>query len=262
MFSLDKKQSFPYDARTFFTPVFMVDKIKSITGTNPWFGVSMILVGIIIGYGFAHTTANVPLGGTAIDPTVVDDPAPEPTPTAEERFPEVENVVAVTDDDNRFGDANATVSIIEYSDFECPFCTRNHATMKELMETEDDINWVYRHFPLGFHANAQKAAEASECAADQGKFWEYSDLLFDEGAEIANLAVHAETVGLNVATFQNCLDSEQYAQKAKDQMAEGSNSGVRGTPGNIIYNNKTGKAVMVSGAQPLASFQEAIKLVR
>ncbi|MDD3896751.1 MAG: thioredoxin domain-containing protein [Candidatus Peribacteraceae bacterium] len=79
------------------------------------------------------------------------------------------------------GDKNAAYSLIEYSDFECPFCARHWPTMNQLIADDSDVNWVYRHFPLGFHPQAQPAAEASECAAEQGKFWEYADLLSEKG---------------------------------------------------------------------------------
>jgi len=245
----------------------MIEKLKQTANKgNPWFPIALVLVGAIVGYGFAFSNCSTSLSGDVAGAEVAA-PAPTPTPTPaptepEPEFPDAQNVVAPVSDENVRGDANATISIIEYSDFECPFCSRNHNTMIQLMEEIDDVNWVYRHFPLGFHANAQKSAEASECAAEQDKFWEFSDVLFEKGADIAKLATYAEEVGLDVAAFQTCLDSDKYAQAITDETNEGSASGVRGTPGNIVYNNKTKKGVVVSGAQSIDRFKVAIEMVK
>ena len=224
---------------------------------NPWFGLSMALMGVIVGYGIALV-----LNGSqpSAAPTQVAD-RPTPTPSAPEQ-PSADNVDPVTDDDNIRGDPDATISIIEYSDFECPFCTRHHPTMAAAIEEFDDVNWVYRHYPLGFHPNAQPAAEASECAADQGKFWEYSDILFERGVKNPDYVAIAEELGLDGAEFKDCMDTEKHAQLVKDQMAKGSAAGVRGTPGNIVINNKTGEARLVSGAQGLDAFKTAIEALR
>ena len=123
------------------------------------------------------------------------------------------------------------------------------------------VNWIYRHFPLSFHPNAQKAAEASECAFEQGgndKFWEYADVLFTKGADNTQLATYAADLGLDVDAFQKCLDSGKYAQKIADEESGGQTAGVNGTPGNIIINNKTGEKRLVSGAQAYESFQKII----
>ena len=245
----------------------MIEKLKQTAnaGSNPWFPIALVLIGAIVGYGFAVSSGPASI---ASDPEAVAEaptPAPAPAPTPAEpapEFPAAQNVIAPVSDENMRGDANATISIIEYSDFECPFCARHHGTMKQIMEEVDDVNWVYRHFPLGFHANAQKSAEASECAAEQDKFWEYTDHIYENGADIAKLATYAEELGLDVSAFQTCLDSDKYAQAVKDETDEGSASGVRGTPGNIVYNNKTKKGVLVSGAQSIDRFKAAIEMVK
>lgn len=88
-----------------------------------------------------------------------------------------------------FGPAEAKVTIVEYSDFQCPYCSRSYATVKQLLsDYGDKVRLVYKHYPLSFHANAQKAAEAAECARDQGKFWEMHDLLFEKQTDWANSA--------------------------------------------------------------------------
>ena len=97
------------------------------------------------------------------------------------------NMVELVDDDDFKGDEDAPVTIVEWSDFECPFCTRFYTeTLGKLEEkyiNTGKVKFVYRDFPLGFHANAQKAAEAAECAGEQGKYWEMHDKLFEKQAE-------------------------------------------------------------------------------
>ena len=228
------------------------------TPNNPWFGVSMVLIGVVFGYAVATGSPGLKPAQEAEKPEpVAEKPAPKP------KAPEAKVVDPVDPKVDRIkGDPDATISVIEYSDFECPFCARHHPTMEKVVEELDDVNWVYRHYPLGFHANAQKASEASECAGDQDKFWEYADILFEKGPNKADLVPHAEELGLDVAEFQDCLDSDKYAQKVKDQMAAGSKAGVSGTPGNIVYNNKTKESRLVSGAQQFPAFEAAIEELR
>ncbi|XOU94008.1 MAG: DsbA family protein [Candidatus Kerfeldbacteria bacterium] len=159
------------------------------------------------------------------------------------------------DGDHVRGDKNATVTLIEYSDFECPFCSRVVPTIEQVLEEYDGkVKLIYRHFPLSFHENAQKAAEASECAADQDKFWEMHDLIYadQDNITIADLKAHAVTLGLNTSTFDSCLDGGEHASDITDDFNEGAAIGVQGTP--AIFVNGT----MISGAQPYASFAAAI----
>lgn len=159
------------------------------------------------------------------------------------------------DGDHVRGDKNAAVTLIEYSDFECPFCSRFVPTVEQVLEEYDGkVKLIYRHFPLSFHENAQKAAEASECAADQDKFWEMHDLIFadQDNMTVADLKAHAATLGLNTSTFDSCLDSGEKASDVTDDFNEGAALGVQGTPATFV------NGVMVSGAQPYASFAAAI----
>jgi protein-disulfide isomerase len=162
------------------------------------------------------------------------------------------------DDDAVKGDPNAPVTIVEWSDFECPFCTRFYTQTLGQIESEyietGKVKFVYRDFPLGFHPNAQKAGEAAECAGEQGKYWEMHDKLFDDGVEggVASFKQYASDLGLNTADFNNCLDSGAQAQEVKDDMAAGSAAGIRGTPGFVINGE------IISGAQPFSVFKAAI----
>ena len=181
---------------------------------------------------------------------VVNTNAAAPTPAA----PVVVDV-EVEDGDHVRGDNNAPVAIIQYSDFECPFCSRVVPTMEQVLEEYDGkVKLIYRHFPLSFHENAQKAGEASECAADQDKFWEMHDLIFadQDNITVDDLKAHAATLGLNTSTFNNCLDDGDNAQKITDDFTAGAALGVQGTPASFV------NGTMISGAQPYASFAAAI----
>ena len=183
---------------------------------------------------------------------------------------QAKNVKAVSKtEDHIRGNLDAKISLIEYSDFECPFCKRFHPTPQQVIDDYDgNVNWVYRHFPLGFHDPlATKQAEATECVNELGgndKFWEYTDLIYTttvsggKGMEIEQLTTLAGQIGIDENKFQECLDSEKYLAHVKQDIKEGSAAGVTGTPGSIVLNNETGDAVAVSGAQPVANFKSII----
>ena len=228
------------------------------SSNNPWFATSMGLVGLIIGYALGSGSAGIPAGAPPLPPSVPSVPtaaAPEAPPAGDVK--PVDPAV-----DHIRGNPDAAISVIEYSDFECPFCSRNHPTMQQIVDTYgDDVNWVYRHYPLPFHPNAQKAAEASECAADLGgndKFWEMADMIMEKGSDNTQLESYAAAIGLNAAKFKECLDSGTTAARIQSDTAEGSAAGVNGTPGNIVLKNGTKESRMVSGAQPFSAFQAVI----
>src|SRR5438093_2305151 len=139
------------------------------------------------------------------------------------------------------GDKNAKYTIVEFSEFQCPFCGRHvHDTVPQL---ENDYiktgkaKYVFLDFPLeSIHKNAFKAAEAGNCAAEQGKFWEMHDRLFanQQALEPAQLTEHAKAVGLDATKFQQCMDSDKYAADIRKDIAEGSKLGVNGTPTTFI----------------------------
>lgn len=222
------------------------------TRGNPWFAVTLGLLGLIVGYSAASFQ-----GGTSGAPSptaqIPSAPLPPPPPPAGD-VPPVDPST-----DHIRGSKNADLFVIEYSDFECPFCKRHHPTMQQLFDDYDGkIAWVYRHYPLPFHANAEPAAVASECANELGGndgFWQFTDLIFEKGFDFA---AHAKEMGLDATKFQSCRDSGKYKQFVQDQMSGGSKAGVDGTPGNIIYNPKTKKGELISGAQPLENFKTVI----
>lgn len=171
--------------------------------------------------------------------------------------------------DHIYGDPDAIVSLIEYSDFECPYCKRFHVTAKKVVdESGGKVNWVYRHFPLQFHnPGAQKQAEASECASEQGgnaAFWKYTDEIYSRtksngrGFPLNKLVPLAEELGLDGVAFDECLKSERYAARVTEDFEEGRTVGITGTPGNILINNETGEVRSKSGAVPYASLKAEI----
>lgn len=166
---------------------------------------------------------------------------------------------SLLDDDAVKGDEDAPVTIIEWSDFECPFCGRFYTETLGQIEEQyiktGKVKLVYRDFPLSFHPNAQKAAEAAECAGEQGKFWEMHDLLFEKGVSggVAAFKGYAKQLDLDTAKFDSCLDSGAMASEVQKDMSEGAAAGITGTPGFLI----NGK--LVSGAQPFSVFQQIIE---
>lgn len=165
------------------------------------------------------------------------------------------------------GARDAKVSIIEYSDFECPFCQRFHPTVQQALDEYDgEVNWVYRHFPLSIHRGAPAKAEAAECAGELGgndKFWEYTDMLFARAGgsgtavRVADLPSMAAEIGINEADFSECLDSGRHAAKVTAAFNEGLSLGVTGTPGSIIV-GPNGETRLVSGAVPYQQLKQVI----
>ena len=166
------------------------------------------------------------------------------------------------------GDKNVRYVWVEYSDLECPFCKKVHPDMLQLMdENKGKVSWVYRHFPLSFHQNAQKEAEASECAGEQGgndAFWSFTDKIYERttsngtGFAISNLVPLAGEIGIDQNKFQDCLDKNKYAKKVKSDFSEGSGAGVQATPTGVIYDMKTGKTSLVEGALPYDELKKAL----
>lgn len=163
------------------------------------------------------------------------------------------------DDDPSKGDVNAPVVMIEFSDFQCPFCKRFYdETLSQVEEKyikTGKVRLVFRDFPLAFHENAAKAAEAAECADEQGKFWEIHDTIFENQAAITvpDLKRYAGTLGLNTSQFDSCLDSGKYAEEVKKDFDEGTAAGVSGTP-SFFINGK-----LLVGAQPFSAFEQIIE---
>jgi protein-disulfide isomerase len=153
------------------------------------------------------------------------------------------------------GPANAPVTIIEFSDFECPYCVRAEESVKKVLEAyKDKVRLVYRDYPLPFHAKAQKASEAAICAGDQGKYWEMHAKLFanQSALDVPQLKQHAKDVGVDVAKFDKCLDGGDKAKAVEAHKKAGEEAGVTGTPAFFINGRP------LTGAQPFEKFKEII----
>lgn len=159
------------------------------------------------------------------------------------------------DDDPSKGPEDAPITIVEFTEYQCPFCKRARPTVSKILDTyKDKIHYVLRDFPLSFHNQARKACEAASCAGDQGKYWEYSDVLWENQGqqEIPQLKEYAKKVGLNVDKFNKCLDSGKFDAEIEKDINDGSNAGVSGTPAYFI------NGVFISGAQPFENFKKII----
>jgi protein-disulfide isomerase len=154
------------------------------------------------------------------------------------------------------GPASAPVTIVEYSDFQCPYCSRAAAALRQVRQHYGDrVRLVFRNFPLTqIHPNAQKAAEAASCASEQGRFWEMHDRLFEKQEQLApaDLKRYASDLGLNAAAFARCLDSGKAAKRVQQDVAAAEQLGVRGTPG-IFVNGR-----VFRGALP---FERLVRVV-
>lgn len=188
-------------------------------------------------------------------------PAPPLTP---------ENIVLGIDDDPVMGDQKARLVLVEFSDFQCPFCAR--FVQETLPEIENDyiktgkLRYVFRDFPItGAHKDAFKAAMASGCALDQGKYWEMHDRLFENQTAftVHNLTQRAEAIGLNKEKFQQCLNNNEYETEIQNDFAEGLKAGVNQTPTFFLgltqpNSPKLKVLTVITGAKSYAVFKAAI----
>ena len=161
-----------------------------------------------------------------------------------------------TTDDPSFGPRDAKVVIVEFSDFQCPFCAQVYPVIKEIKKKyEDKVHFVYRDFPVtSIHPQAVLGALAGECASEQGKFWEMHDLIFEDQAGLnePNLKLYAIQLGLNGVQFSSCLDGQKYLEEVQQDLRDGIDAGVRATPTFFINGNR------VEGALPLDIFEQII----
>jgi protein-disulfide isomerase len=153
------------------------------------------------------------------------------------------------------GPADAPIQIVEFSDFQCPFCFRVGPSLKQVFDTYGDrIHLVYREYPLPNHPNAKPASEAGLCANEQGKFWPFHDRLFASQQRLggSDLKQHAADLGLDAARFNACVDSHKYADQVEADIRAGNEAGVNGTPAFFINGR------LLSGAQPFEEFKKII----
>ena len=177
------------------------------------------------------------------------------------------------DDDPSMGEKTAKVVIVDFSDYQCPFCARFvRETKPQIVQNyikTGKVRYVFRDLPLeSIHPHAFKAAEAANCAGEQGKFWEMHELLFQNARALAPAALptYAQTVGLDGAKFAQCLQSGKYAAEVRKDMADAGATGVQGTPGFVIgivnpkdpSDPKLRIFTSFAGAQPYSTFKSAL----
>ena len=214
---------------------------------NSWFYVS-IIAGIVI----------MILAYSMMTPTSTGKVINEKDPIQQQ--PQI--IEVSEDDDAVLGDINAPITIIEFSDYECPFCARFYSnTLPQLKKEYIDtgkVRLIYRDFPLSFHQDAQKAAEATEIARElggEGKFWEMHDKIFENQQAIAieDLLGYAEEIGLNKNKFEEILNSNKYQNEVQKDFQDGQKAGVQGTPTFFINGQ------ILVGAQPFEAFKQIIE---
>lgn len=241
---------------------------SNLTSTLYLLAIVILLSSIIISASVFFSVSSFSAGMGAWAPTVSvqappsapspSAPSPPPSPSTAPRPPSAPAKIDLSGLPFQ-GPANAKVTVVEYADFQCPFCARAYPTVKQLMgDYSGKVKFYFKSYPLPFHQNAQKAAEAYECALAQGKSWEYHDKLFENGQgdgtglNNADLKKYAADLGLDTATFNSCLDGGQMASRVAAEAAEGSRNGVSGTPTFFI----NGQPLV--GAQPYGNFKSII----
>ncbi len=190
--------------------------------------------------------------GAAVAPLANGGDAGAPAPRVD--------MEGLLDDDPVLGDEDAPVTIVEFSDYECPFCARFYQQTLLQIKSEyintGKVKLVYRDFPLSFHQQAIPAAIAANCAGEQGKYYQYHDKVFSNGGAggktSADYEKWAQEVGVNVAKWKTCLSDPKQRQEIQKDFTDGQQAGIQGTPGFFVNGQ------LISGAQPFEVFQQII----
>ena len=223
-------------------------------------GILLVISIFTSGFGYGGNDRNSGVTGNAVgnQPSAGNGGSPS-------------NIKVSIDNDPVLGKDNAPVTLIEFSDFQCPFCRKfwkeSLPSIKSDYIDAGKVKFVYRDFPLtSIHPGAQPAAEAAECARDQGKFWEMHDKIFQEQDkqgqgtiqfDVTALKSWAADLKLDTKEFNDCLDSGKYTKEVQADGNDAISAGGRGTPYFILI-DKNGKTLAISGAQPYANFKAAI----
>jgi protein-disulfide isomerase len=222
-------------------------------------------IAIICGFGLIALAIFITNGRSDPAPATADQQNATNQTVLEDKIP---RAVDETDADYILGNPNAPILLVEYSDYDCPFCKRYHNTLRQIMD-EYGINgrvaWVYRQYPLTeLHPNAPKIAETALCVGKLGgysAFWEFTDLIYDsrEATEFTNVTRmpdYIEAAGINLTEHEACLNSGWAKERLELEMRDGFDAGVRGTPYTfIIY---AGEQVAISGAQPYETVKSIV----
>ncbi len=229
-------------------------------------GTVISLVAVVVGlFVFAFVSAWWDVRQGKIPPELLDQILSEGGFTAIDN-PAANSNLAIdpsllyTDDDPAKGNPNAKIKIVEFSDFQCPFCRQAFPVIRELLEKyPDDIYFIYRDFPIDqIHPQARLAAEAGECAQDQGLFWPLHDQIFinQDRMGLNDILKYAQSVGMDMNKFAECLTSKKYAQEVEDDLQTGLRAGVKGTPTFFVNGQK------IEGAIPFSVWERIIESLR
>ena len=218
---------------------------------------AIVVIALLAGFVMGNFSATGQLIGKPPANIVVNTTQPVQPPVQPPTEPD--RVTVSLDDDPVIGDKNAPVTIVEFSDFQCPFCARFFTQTLPELEKEyistGKVKLVYRDFPLNsIHPEAQKAAEAAECADEQGKWKGMHDKIFQnqQTLSVSSYKQWAKDLGLNAEQFNTCLDSSKYKDEIAKDLSDGTSYGVRGTPSFFV------NGVILRGAQPFSSFKTLI----
>ncbi|MBI2112470.1 DsbA family protein [Candidatus Woesearchaeota archaeon] len=231
-----------------------ISKVTLWKGVSGALGIFLIISILTGGFGFGESSPTAAAVGVQI-PSREGPSAPS--------FPDgkITDMNSLADDDPFLGKEDAPITIIEFSDYECPFCARFYqqtlSSIKEEYIKTGKVKFVYRDFPLSFHQQAEPAAIAANCAGDQGKYFEFHDKIFSNGGAGGKNEVDykkwARELSLDLAAWETCIKDPKQRQELQKDIADGSAAGISGTPGFVI----NGK--LISGAQPFSVFQQVIE---
>ena len=237
----------------------------TINKNSLWKYSTFILLAVVIIGGFVAFKGDS--GGTITGNTIAA-PTPSAPTTGNAAAPTPSQVKVSVDDDAVLGNKEAKVALIEFTDFECPFCGRHHqqtySQIKSQYVDAGKIKYVYRDFPLGFHQNAEPGALAAECLREQTDdetYFKYVDKIFSNQQTLSteNYRQWAIELGADGAEYDSCISTGKYKAEVNKDLADGQAAGIRGTPGFIVLNEETGQTWSISGAQPFEAFQSQIE---
>ena len=246
---------------------------QSESSANPYImPLSIILASLIVSGAILFAASKFPtsptglvVAGTGQQQQVAPSNQPSQQPSGQLNPPTQPTTPTATNADfqgipaSRWeGPANAKVTVVVFSDFQCPFCERFYTDAYKQIKSQyvdtGKVRFAFAHFPLSFHPNARPASNAAECAAEQGKFFEYHNKVFENQASLSDTSYKqwAQDIGLNATQFNSCYDSKKYDAVVDTELALGQRVGVSGTP-SVFVNGK-----LIVGAQPFSAFKTAI----
>ena len=219
---------------------------------------AIVIAALVIGGSFVYATGMKEGNGISERSAATTQRDTDPSPSAVRNNGSTVEFT-VTRDDHVRGNPDAAITLVEFSDFQCPFCERFHPTAQQALdEYGNDISWIYKHFPLdNIHPQARPAAEASECVWEQkgnDGFWEFTDAMFDNQSRLGDAFFEevAQEIGVNLPKFQNCVSERKYQDKVEQDYQQGLQAGVTGTPGSFV------NGIPVKGAVPYEQLKSII----